>query len=91
MQRKNKQKKGKSTLDIDKLKKECELGYFNIEDLFTKDQIKKANDNLQKVFFCSTPKEAKQLSESSFVPYITLTYYNSNMELQKTEKIKYSE
>lgn len=30
------------TLDKEKLKKECELGYFCISDLFTKEQIEKA-------------------------------------------------
>ena len=32
-----------STLDKDKLKAECALGYFSISDLFTKEQIKKAH------------------------------------------------
>ena len=42
-------------LDVKKLKKECELGYFRIEDLFTKDQISKAyrdqqlSEDLEKV------------------------------------------
>lgn len=32
-----------STLDKDKLKAECALGYFSISDLFTKEQIKQAH------------------------------------------------
>lgn len=34
------------TLDKEKLKSECEKGYFNIDDLFTKDQIKSAHLNI---------------------------------------------
>lgn len=32
------------TLDIEKLKSECEKGYFAVEDLFTKEQIQKEHD-----------------------------------------------
>jgi len=37
------------TLDMEKLKRECELGYFDIEDLFTKEQVSKhINESLNR-------------------------------------------
>lgn len=53
------------TLDREKLKRECELGYFDITELFTKEQINNACPEL-KVITRSAIELAPEVNQSNF-------------------------
>lgn|SRR5574343_364556 len=63
-------------LDKAKLAKECELGYFNIDDLFTREQI--CNAYYRDIFQKIVPEKPINALERESYPKFSINYINGN-------------